>query len=105
MIRVGFIQEFAGNGWLGGASYYRNLFSAIRDLPARRIDPVLITSGRSFEALKAQFPDVPIVRLSLLDAPSPVGNVRRVMRVLSGRDVLMERALRAENIRVVSHSR
>jgi glycosyltransferase involved in cell wall biosynthesis len=104
MIRVGFIQEFAGNGWLGGSSYYRNLFSAIRDLPARRVDPVLITSGHSFAALSSQFPDVPIVRLPLLEAPLPVGNARRVMRILSGRDLLMERALRAEKIAVVSHS-
>ena len=104
MIRVGFILEFADNGWLGGASYYRNLFSAVRDLPGRRIDPVLVTSGRSFAALKGQFPDVPIVRLPLLDAPSPVAKARRVMRVLSGRDVLMERALRSENIEILSHS-
>ena len=77
------------NGWLGGASYYRNLFSAVRDLPGRRIEPVLVTSGRSFAALKSQYPDLPIIRLPLLDAPSLVGKARRVMRVLSGRDVLM----------------
>jgi glycosyltransferase involved in cell wall biosynthesis len=104
MIRVGFILEFAGNGWLGGTSYYRNLFSAIRDLPGRRIEPVLITSGRSSAALKIQFPDVPIVRLPLLDAPPVVSQARRVMRVLSGRDRLMEQALRSENIEILSHS-
>jgi glycosyltransferase involved in cell wall biosynthesis len=104
MIRVGFILEFADNGWLGGTSYYRNLFSAVRDLPGRRIDPVLVTSGRGVAALKNQFPDVPIIRLPLLDAPSLVGKARRVMRVLSGRDLLLERALRSENIRVLSHS-
>ena len=104
MIRVGFILEFAGNGWLGGTSYYRNLFSAIKDLPGRSIDPVLITSNRSVEAVKTQFPDMPVVRLPLLDAPSLVAKARRVMRVLSGRDVLLERALRSENIGILSHS-
>jgi glycosyltransferase involved in cell wall biosynthesis len=104
MIRVGFILEFADNGWLGGASYYRNLFSAVRDLPGRRVDPVLVASGRNFAALKTQFPDLPIVRLPLLDTPSLVGKARRVMRILSGRDVLMERALRSENIEILSHS-
>lgn len=104
MIRVGFIMEFAGNGWLGGTSYYRNLFSAIRDLPDRRIDAVPITSSRSFEELKNQFPDMSVVRLPLLDAPSLVGKARRVMRVLSGRDVLIEHALRSENIGILSHS-
>ncbi|TLG77625.1 glycosyltransferase [Methylocystis sp. B8] len=104
MIRVGFILEFAGNGWLGGTSYYRNLFSAIADLPERRIDPVLITSSRGFEPMKSQFPDVAVVSLPLLDAPSVVGKARRVMRVLSGRDILIERALKSENIRILSHS-
>lgn len=104
MIRVGFIMEFAGDGWLGGTSYYRNLISAIRKLPTREIDPVLLTSNRSLETLRIQFPDVPIVRLPLLDAPSLVGKVRRVMRLLSGRDILMERALRSEGIMILSHS-
>jgi glycosyltransferase involved in cell wall biosynthesis len=104
MIRVGFILEFAGDGWLGGISYYRNLLSAIRDLPGRRIDPVLITSGRGADGLRSQFPDLAVVRLPLLDAPSAIGKVRRVMRVLFGRDILMERALRSENINVLSHS-
>jgi glycosyltransferase involved in cell wall biosynthesis len=104
MIRVGFIQEFAGNGWLGGTSYYRNLFSAIRDLPDRRIDAVLITSDSSFEALRIQFPDMPIVRLPLLGASSLVGKARRGMRALFGRDLLLERALKSEDIRILSHS-
>lgn len=104
MMRVGFIMEFAGNGWLGGTSYYRNLFSAIRDLPEQKVDPVLITSGRSVDALKAQFPDTTVVRLPLLDAPAVVRKARRLMQVLVGRDVLMERALRAMNVGILSHS-
>ena len=104
VIRVGFIQEFQGNGWLGGSSYYRNLFSAIKDLPKRKIEPVLITSSRSFASLKAQFPDVPVIRLPLLDASPALAMIRRATRVLFGRDPLMERALRAENISIVSHS-
>jgi glycosyltransferase involved in cell wall biosynthesis len=104
VIRVGFILEFAGNSWLGGESYYRNLFSAIRDLPGRRIDPVLITSGDGFDPLKSRFSDMQIVHLPLLDAPRVVGKARRLMRVLSGRDILMERALRSEQIEILSHS-
>lgn len=104
MIRVGFILEFSDTGWLGGTSYYRNLFSAIRDLPGRKIDPVLITSSRSLEAVKTRFPNVAVVSLPLLDAHPVVGKTRRVMRVLSGRDALMERALSSENIGILSHS-
>jgi glycosyltransferase involved in cell wall biosynthesis len=104
MIRVGFIMEVANNNWLGGMSYYRNLFSALKDLPDRKIDPVLVTTSQGLEPLKAQFPDVAVVRLPLLDAPSAVAKVRRVMRVVSGRDILLERDLSRENIRILSHS-
>ena len=104
MIQVGFVMEFAGDGWLGGSSYYRNLFSAIRDFPARKVNPVLITSSRSLPFLKTQFPNEEIMRMPLLDAPSLVGTARRVMRALAGRDVLMERALASRSISILSHS-
>jgi glycosyltransferase involved in cell wall biosynthesis len=104
MIRVGFIMAAANDGWLGGTSYYRNLFSALKDLPDRKIDPVLLTASQGLEPLKTRFPDVAVVRLPLLDAPSIVGKARRVMRVLSGRDILLERDLSRENIRILSHS-
>jgi glycosyltransferase involved in cell wall biosynthesis len=74
------------------------------DLPRRKIDPVLVTSRRSLEAVKTRFPNVTVVSLPLLDASPVVGKARRVMRVLSGRDVLMERALSSENIGILSHS-
>src|SRR5437879_2642421 len=104
MIRVGFILDFARNGWLGGISYYRNLLSAIMDLPERRIDPVLIASARNYDTIKGQFPDAKIVRLPLLDASAIVGKTRRVMRVLFGRDILLERALGYEGFEILSHS-
>lgn len=104
MIRVGFIMAVSDKGWLGGTSYYRNLFSAIKDLPERKIDPVLIASGSSFDLLKDQFPGMSIVHLPLLDAPALVGQARRVMRVVSGRDLLMEHALRSKGIGILSHS-
>lgn len=97
-------MAFSDNGWLGGISYYRNLFSAIKALPERRIDPVLITSGRGVDALKSQFPDMAVICLPLLDASSLVSHMRRVMRVASGRDFLMERALRSTGIGILSHS-
>jgi len=104
VIRVGFILKIDGDNWLGGTSYYRNLFSAIQDLPARRIDPVLIASRVDFDPLKKRFPDMQIVHLPLLHAPRLVGNARRAMRILSGRDILMERALCSQGIEILSHS-
>jgi hypothetical protein len=43
VIRVGFVLNLSGAGWLGGVSYFRNLFGALRDQPDRRIEAVVIT--------------------------------------------------------------
>jgi glycosyltransferase involved in cell wall biosynthesis len=104
MIRVGFILNFSNGIWLGGASYYRNLFSAISNLPAGKIKPVLIAaSGRVYD-LRNQFPDVEVIGLPLLNAPAIVTEMRRVARVVSGRDFLLDRALRMAGIDILSHS-
>lgn len=104
MIRVGFMFASADTSWLGGTSYYRNLFSAIKDLPARKIDPILITSSRSVDELKTQFPGVEVVHLPLLDAPSVVGRSRRILQLVIGRDFPLEHALRIHSVDLLSHS-
>lgn len=104
VIRVGFIFASADTSWLGGTSYYRNLFSAIKDFPERKIEPVLITSGRGHDALKRQFPEVDVLHLPLLDAPRIFGRLRRAMQLMIGRDIFLERALREYEIKLISHS-
>lgn len=94
----------ADTSWLGGTSYYRNFFSAIKDFPARKIDPVLITSGRSVSTLKKQFPGVEVIHLSLLDAPRFIGRSRRALLSVIGRDFPLEYALRSHDIDLLSHS-
>jgi len=96
--------KFAGNEWLGGISYYRNLFSALQDLPNRRIDPVLITSGHDQAELQSRFPACTILHLPLLDAGRVLGKARQLARTAFGRDFPLERVLAAQKIAVLSHS-
>jgi glycosyltransferase involved in cell wall biosynthesis len=104
MIKVAFILELGGTDWLGGISYYRNLFSAICDLPNRRIDPVLICSSQNETELRARFSNVPLLHLPLLDVGGALRKGRQAMRAIFGRDVLLERALASRNVAVLSHS-
>ncbi len=92
-------MAFSDNGWLGGISCYRNLFSAIKALPERRIDPVLITSGRGVDALKKPVPRhgrhlLAAAGCFLAGQSHAAGDAGGV----AGRDFLMERALRSTGI-------
>ena len=104
MIRVGFMFASADTSWLGGMSYYRNLFSAIREMPERKIDPVLITSRGGVNTFRSQFPGIEVIHLPLLDAPRIVGKSRRAVQLLTGRDFPLEYVLRAHDIDLLSHS-
>ena len=42
MTRVGFAPHLGGEAWLGGTSYFRNLFSALGALEGGAIEPVLL---------------------------------------------------------------
>ena len=43
MTRVAFVMASLGQGWLGGLSYFRNLFQALRELEAPAVSAVIIT--------------------------------------------------------------
>src|SRR5690242_16108406 len=102
MIKVGFILGLAGHEWLGGISYYRNLFSAISELPNRKIDPVLIGSSQAMAEVQSRFSNSPILHLPALDTGGVLRKGRQVMRAIFGRDLLLERALASQNIAVLS---
>jgi glycosyltransferase involved in cell wall biosynthesis len=104
VIRVGFLFASADTSWLGGTSYYRNLFSAIMDLPERKIDPVILASGYGREKMRGLFSGVDVLHLPLLDAPRFFGRFRRAVQLMVGRDVFLEHALRGCEIDLISHS-
>lgn len=104
MIRVGFIIVAADQGWLGGMSYFRNLFRALFALPERELAPVIVTGTEcTVESITGEFPQIEIVRTALLDRGKMGWAARKAVQIMSGRDVLLDRFLRANNIAVISH--
>lgn len=103
MIRVGFVLTFRNQEWLGGVSYFRNLFAAIRAQPDRRIDPVIITRTDASESLDG-FGRNEIVRTKLVEQDAVRWKVRRASQVFLSRDFLFEQLLARHGIQLLSHS-
>jgi glycosyltransferase involved in cell wall biosynthesis len=99
--RVGFVLP-EGN-WLGGRSYLRNLFAAIRTLPGTPITPIIFTGARQGDA-SADFPLVEIVKTPILDRGSPAWFAGKVIAEVTSRDVLMGKLLQRNNVSILSHS-
>jgi hypothetical protein len=104
MIRVGFVMNFDGS-WVGGANYVSNLLHAVNQIPARRIEPVMIVPpDTSADALKA-LPPWPVLRTTLADPQQRVPTLARKLAERGlGCDFLMQRFLRAHRVDLLSHS-
>lgn len=103
MKRVAFIFEH-NEGWLGGLNYFRNLISAIDDLPHRKIQAVIFVGSNLTELQLAELPKTEIVQSRLIDSHSFLWHIRRLLRHLLSRDILLERLLGKYNVDVLSHS-
>jgi glycosyltransferase involved in cell wall biosynthesis len=101
MTRVAFILELPGQAWLGGVSYFRNLLSALHDLPGRRIEPVIAITAGAAPPYLAEMPPFERIELRTIAGRALL---RRAVRKLTGTDHLLERELRAHRIDVLSHS-
>ena len=105
MIRVGFILTNTGNGWLGGVNYLSNLLHAIFNVPDRQIEPVLIVSSSTPEDVLRAFPRCRVLRTELIDREYLRWRLaRKLCEWLLGRDILIEKFLRSNGIKLLSHS-
>lgn len=102
MTRVAFVMTRTVQNWNGGVNYLRNLVHAIRSVPGNEIEPVLVVPPDTPDKLIASFPPVDVLRSRLVDRAGRAA--RRATGQLLGRDLLMERLLRANDIQVLSHS-
>jgi glycosyltransferase involved in cell wall biosynthesis len=101
LIRVGFAPALDA-GWVGGLNYYRNLFTALAEAPDPSLELTLFASPRTeLGWLPAGLP-LRIVRSSLLEGGSATNLARRVLRRLTGRDLLLAGLVRRMDI--LSHS-
>ena len=104
MTRVGFFLNVTGQVWLGGTSYFRNLLTALADLPEREIQPVILTSSKSRPALAAELPSADWHCPPSLQRYNPRWIARKLLARFTDRERLLERDLQALGIEVLSHS-
>ena len=104
MIRVGFFLNVTGQVWLGGASYFRNLLTALADLPEHKIQPVILTGSQSRPELLAELPLADWHCPPSLQRYSARWIARKLLAGISDSDRLLERDLLALNIDALSHS-
>lgn len=104
VIRVGFFLNVSGQVWLGGSHYFRNLLTALADLPQTAIQPVLLTNAGQAPALLAELPSADWRQPSALRRGGPTWIARKLLGAWGGRDFLLERDLAKMNVDVLSHS-
>lgn len=104
MIRVGFFLNVTGQIWLGGTSYFRNLLTALADLPERKIQTVLLTGSGSRPELLAELPLADWQCPPSLQRYGARWIARKLLAGLSDSDRMLERDLLALDIDALSHS-
>ena len=103
MIQVAIPYIFNDEDWLGGRNYFANLIRAIRLVAADRIELTLVTGRSNHTTLLAEFPDLKVLRTSLLDRKSPGWWLRTIDMRLLNRDRLLAAYLKRHRIDVLSH--
>lgn len=104
VIRVGFVLTFRNQEWLGGVSYFRNLFAALRAQPDRRIEPVIITRTDTAEETLGAFGAGETIRTKLVEQDGVTWKARRASQVFLARDYLFDWFLKRHDVRLLSHS-
>ena len=101
---VAFLPGGAGSGWLGGVTYYRNLFYAVSLLRDESIRLVVFTGKYSDDTILEQFaPYAHIVKDGVFDLWKPKWIAARAVARLLGRDYFLDRLCRRHTIAALSH--
>jgi glycosyltransferase involved in cell wall biosynthesis len=100
-IRVGFVIFQVH--LLGLQNYLRNLIAAVNTLPGKPVEPVLFMGKRQYD-VSQEFPNVEVVKASLLDRKSVAWFCRKALILVTGRDVLLMALLKKHGVTVLSHS-
>jgi glycosyltransferase involved in cell wall biosynthesis len=103
MTRVGFIFSF-DPGWIGGINYFRNLFTALYELPDREIEVIIFTGLYAPDIYFNGLPAIKIVRSSLFDEGSFAWRLRHRVRYRLSSDFLLVWLLKKHGVSVLSHS-
>jgi glycosyltransferase involved in cell wall biosynthesis len=103
MTRVGLVLIINDN-WLGGVNYYRNLVTAVYNMPNRNIEFVIFTDRKSSCKYLEDFQHLEIIRTSLFDRFSLAWLFRKVGIRLFRNDFLFSRLLKKNKVDILSHS-
>jgi glycosyltransferase involved in cell wall biosynthesis len=102
-MKVGFVASTSGGaGWLGGRSYFRNLFAAIDCLDPPGIETVVFTGPN-----EPAFPgkgQAKTVRTQIVRRWTLAWLMRYGVRAITSRDRVFERLLRRHDVSVLSHA-
>lgn len=105
-MRIAIAYNFNDSTWLGGRNYFSSLFAAVRAVRASDVEFVLVAGHKTVTTLPEQFPQLEVVRTSLMDRLSPLWAIRQLAHLSYKRkcDPLFGRLLRERGIDVLSHS-
>ena len=104
MKRIAFLVQANQTDWLGGFNYLRNLVKAIWSNPERTLEPVLIVHPSVSEEVLLGFPDVEVIRTSLVNSRHPARFLSKVLFSFFDRDPTLEFLLKRHHIDAISHS-
>ncbi len=104
MIRVGIVINAVDLSWIGGLNYVANLIASVLSLPDRNVQPVLLVSDRTPDAVLSIFPKVETIRSPIFAEGTRLRAARKVLERGFGRDLIAEAWLRRHRIDVLSHS-
>ena len=101
LIKVGFAIDAR---WIGGFNYYRNLLLAISHIPDRRIEPVIFFGKKTSDKILSGLPDFQVIHTSILDRYSLAWFLNKILWKLLGRNILLNRLLIKNDVKVLSHT-
>lgn len=103
MKRVGIIFSFDMN-WVGGVNYFKNLISAVYELPDSKIEIVIFTGLKTSINYFEGFPVISIIRNSIFDRGTFSWILRKFWMKIFSYDLFLERLLKKYDVDVLSHS-
>lgn len=103
MTRVAFALSSAGSSWTGGVTYFANLLHALRALPDRRIEVVVLTEpGRPAE-FDRRFPADRVIETKVFTPGKLPRSAGKAAERLLGRNLAAEAVLRRHHVDALSH--
>lgn len=103
MLQVAIPYIFNDEDWLGGRNYFANLIRAIRLVASDQIDLTLVTGRKTQTTLPDEFPDLNVLRTSLLDRKSLGWFLRTFDLHVFDNDRLFACYLRRKGFDVLTH--